>query len=200
MTKTVDYYFTPMSPWAYLGHEQFQSIATTSNASINVKVIDPIKLFEASGGLPPAKRPIQRQKYRMMELKRWKDFLRSPIILEPRYFPYEYQLANLVVTAVNNLHGSMKAMEISFSLMTGCWVDNEDMGAIDAVTRRIESSALNAETVLEESKTDHIASEYAKNTQDAIDNGLFGAPTYVIQDELFWGQDRLDFVERKLKS
>ena len=200
MSKTVDYFFSPMSPWAYLGHERLHALATEHSVVINVIPLDPAKLFAATGGVPVAQRPIQRQKYRISELKRWKSFLQSPIIIEPEYFPYNPSLVSLVVVAVVNAYGSEKAMEVTLSLMKGCWVENRNMASPDEVKKSIEKSGLNGDELIELADKDESSKGLELNTQKAIDSGVFGAPTYLIEGNVFWGQDRLDFVKRSLES
>lgn len=187
-----------MSPWAYLGHEPLHALVDKFDANINVIPIDPGKLFAATGGLPVAQRPIQRQEYRLAELKRWKTFLQSPIIIEPEYFPYNPTLVSLVVVATVNAHGANKAMEVTLSLMKGCWVQNRNMGLSDEVKKSIDSCDLNGGDLLKLAASDQTSKDLEKNTQNAIEAGVFGAPTYVVDGELYWGQDRLDFVERSL--
>ena len=200
MSKTVDYFLSPMSPWAYLGHEPLQALIDKFNATVNVIPIDPVKLFAATGGVPVAQRPIQRQKYRLAELKRWKSFLGSPIIIEPAHFPYNPALVNLVVVATVNEYGAQKAMELTLCLMKGCWVEDRNMGLTEEVKKSIESCDLNSDDLLELASNDQTSKDLEKNTQHAIDAGVFGAPTYIINGELYWGQDRLDFVQRSLMS
>lgn len=200
MSKRVDYFFSPMSPWAYLGHERLQALATDYDAIINTLPIDPAKLFAATGGVPVAQRPIQRQKYRISELKRWKSFLRSPIIIEPKHFPYNPNLVSLVVVAVANTYGSDKAMEATLSLMKGCWVEDRNMASPDEVKKSLENCDLNGDELIELAANDHSSKDLERNTQHAIDSGVFGAPTYMIEGDVFWGQDRLDFVKRSLEG
>lgn len=200
MSKTVDYFLSPMSPWAYLGHEPLQALIDKFNATVNVIPIDPVKLFAATGGVPVAQRPIQRQKYRLAELKRWKSFLGSPIIIEPAHFPYNPALVSLVVVATVNEYGAQKAMELTLCLMKGCWVEDRNMGLTEEVKKSIESCDLNSDDLLELASNDQTSKDLEKNTQHAIEAGVFGAPTYIINGELYWGQDRLDFVQRSLMS
>ena len=100
--KAVDYYFSPMSPWTYLGHSRFADIAKRHGATINVKPVDFGKIFPVSGGVPVAKRAPQRQAYRFVELKRWQKFLGVPLVLEPKFFPYETSLAARVIIAADD--------------------------------------------------------------------------------------------------
>ena len=87
MSKTVDYYFSPISPWTYLGHARFADMAKRHGAAVNVKPADFGKVFPVSGGLPLAKRAPQRQAYRLVELKRFRDHLKLPLNLQPKFFP-----------------------------------------------------------------------------------------------------------------
>lgn len=200
MPKTIDYFLSPMSPWAYLGHEPLHALIDKFDAAVNVISIDPVKLFAATGGVPVAQRPIQRQTYRLAELKRWKTFLQSPIIIEPAHFPYNPTLVSLVVAAAVNAHGADKAMEVTLSLMKGCWVENRNMGLPEEVKKSIDSCSINGEDLLKLAASDQISKDLEKNTQNAIEAGIFGVPTYIVDGELYWGQDRLDFVERSLLS
>ena len=198
MKKNIEYYFSPMSPWAYLGHERLNTIATRVGASIELRPVDPMKLFAATGGVPLAKRPVQRQKYRIYELNRWKSFLQSPIIIEPDFFPYNPLTASLVVIATDKLFGQDKGMLITQKLMEGCWVHNRDMDSDEEIRNCIEACDIDSETVMQSITTQETMNQYDENTELAIKNDVFGAPTYRIDGEPFWGQDRLDFVERAL--
>jgi 2-hydroxychromene-2-carboxylate isomerase len=198
MKKNIEYYFSPMSPWAYLGHERLNTIANRVGANIELRPVDPMKLFAATGGVPVAKRPIQRQKYRIYELNRWKSFLQSPIIIEPDFFPYNPLTASLVVIATDKLFGQDKGMLITQKLMEGCWVHNRDMGSDEEIRNCIEACDIDSETVMQSITTQETMNQYDENTELAIKNDVFGAPTYRIDGEPFWGQDRLDFVERAL--
>ena len=198
MKKNIEYYFSPMSPWAYLGHERLNTIANRVGANIELRPVDPMKLFAATGGVPLAKRPVQRQKYRIYELNRWKSFLQSPIIIEPDFFPYNPLTASLVVIATDKLFGQDKGMLITQKLMEGCWVHNRDMGSDEEIRNCIEACDIESETVMQSITTQETMNQYDENTELAIKNDVFGAPTYRIDGEPFWGQDRLDFVERAL--
>jgi 2-hydroxychromene-2-carboxylate isomerase len=87
MAKVVDYYFSPMSPWTYLGHARFSALLARYGAQVKVKPADYGKIFAASGGVPVKQRPVQRQAYRMVELRRFRDHTGLPLNLEPKFFP-----------------------------------------------------------------------------------------------------------------
>jgi len=198
MTKSVDYYLTPVSPWTYLGHERLVAMCAQHGATIHVKPCDiGGKIFPVSGGLPLSKRAPQRQAYRMMELKRWRSFLGVPLTLEPKFFPTNPEPASLLIIAATRL-GPHPAMALAGAILRGCWVEDKDVG--DAATLRsiMIDAGFDADVLMRVASSADVRADYEANTQEAIDRGVFGAPTYIIDDELFWGQDRLDFVERAL--
>jgi len=200
MTKTVDYYFTPVSPWTYLGHERFVALCARHGATIRVKPCDiGGKIFPVSGGLPLAKRAPQRQAYRMMELERWRSFLGVPLTLEPKFFPTNPEIASLLIIAATRL-GPHPAMALAGAILRGCWVEEKDVGDPATLRGIMVDAGFDADVLMRMAYSADVRAAYEANTQEAIDRGVFGAPTYVIDDELFWGQDRLDFVERALSG
>ena len=197
MAKTIEYYFSPMSPWTYLGHQRFQDIARHHGATIAVKPADYGRVFPVSGGLPVAKRPPQRQAYRLVELERWRKYLGVPMNIQPRHFPYDSKLAALAIIAAGD---SDKAMKLAGVLMRGCWAEEKNMADEAEVAAAIRAAGLDSTAVLKRAKTAEIARQFDASTDEAIERQIFGAPTYVYEGELFWGQDRLDFLDRALAN
>jgi 2-hydroxychromene-2-carboxylate isomerase len=196
MAKTIDYYFSPMSPWTYLGHARFTQILARSGARVNVKPVDYGRIFPVSGGLPVKQRAPQRQAYRLTELRRWREHLGVPLNLEPKYFPYATDSASFIIIAADRQHGAQVAMRVAYGIMQACWVHERncaDTGVLD----QIAAGAGVDGAVLRAAQSEAKAA-YGAFTQEAIDRQVFGAPSYVLDGEVFWGQDRLDFVERAL--
>ena len=198
MAKTVDYYFSPMSPWTYLGHERFAALARKHGAAIDVKPVDYGKIFPVSGGLPLAKRAPQRQKYRLVELKRWRDALGIPLTIQPKYFPYDTALASRLIVGAKRRNGEVAAMRLAGALLRATWVEERDMADVAQLAAVLREQELDADPLLELARSAEIGAEYERVTQEAIECDVFGAPTYVYNGELFWGQDRLDLLERAL--
>ncbi len=195
MAKIIDYYFSPMSPWTYLGHGRFMDIARRHGASISPKPADYGRIFAQSGGLPVAKRPPQRQSYRLIELARWRDHLGVPMNIEPKFFPYNSRLASMAIVAAGDAN---KAMQLAGAFMRACWSEEKNMADESEVAAVIRGAGLDSGSVLEQARTADTASRYEAFTDDAIARQVFGAPTYVYKEELFWGQDRLEFLDRAL--
>ena len=197
MTKVVDYYFTPVSPYAYLGHDRFVSLAARHGASINVKPCDLGKVFSVSGGVPLKQRAPQRQAYRLTELERWPKFLGIALNRQPKYFPVSGDLASKWILAAST-SATADALKLTGALLRAVWAEERDIA--DAATLAViaREQSLDPQALAAIAGTPDTAARYEALTQEAIARQVFGAPTYVYRDELFWGQDRLDFLDREL--
>ena len=198
MSDSVDYYFSPQSPWAYLGHQRLADIARTAGVAIKVLPVDfGGKVFPVSGGLPLAQRAAQRQAYRLVELKRFSEHLGLPLNLRPKYFPVSGDAAARLIIAVDTIDGAAAAMKLSGAVLRGVWVDEVDIADVQALAAMLAALGLPADR-LDDARSQAVLERYEADTRAAIAAGVFGAPSYVIAGEIFWGQDRLDFVERRL--
>jgi len=200
MGKTVDYYFSPISPWTYLGHARFAGMAQRHGAVVNVKPTDLGKVFPVSGGVPVAKRAPQRQAYRMVELKRFRDHLKLPLNLQPKFFPAPADLAAQYIVAAGRSGGSGAAMRLAGALLRACWAEERNIADAETLNAICKEQGMDAAALAAAAQSDAVKAEYESNTEEAIARNVFGAPSYVIDDEIFWGQDRLEFVERALAA
>src|SRR5476649_2602061 len=198
--KHVDYYLSLNSPWAYLGSKRFEVIAKKYNADVTIWPVDFGSVFAVSGGLPLPKRAPQRQAYRMMELKRWRDHLGVKITLEPKYFPSNEVPAAQCVIALRELGRMADAIKLAHAVLNGVWAEEKNPGDPATLKTIIASCGLDAESVMKAGEAPEMTAKREAYTKHAIDHGVFGAPFFVIDGEKFWGQDRLDFVDRKLAS
>lgn len=198
-TLSVDYYFAPNSPWTYLGHQRFSEIAKRHGAVVRILPCDlGGKVFPVSGGLPLAKRAPQRQAYRLVELQRFSEWLDVPLTLKPRYFPVQPDDAAKLIIAVDLLDGAEAAMKLAGAILRAVWVEELNIADERVLADLVARQGL-APRRIEDGHSQAAAERYDLNTQQAIDAGVFGAPTYAVEGELFWGQDRLDFLERRLQ-
>ena len=200
MSKIVDYYLTPVSPWTYLGHERFRAICARHGAQIHLRVMDLGKVFPASGGVPLKDRAPQRRAYRLVELRRWRDFLGMPLTVEPKFFPVPAEAPATAVLAVLERHGTDAALDVAGDLLRAIWAEERNVAEAETLADVLTKRGLDASVLLAHARSAEVAARYIQNSQEAIARGVFGSPTYVYQDELFWGQDRLDFLERALAS
>lgn len=199
MRRTVDYYFAPQSPWMYLGHARFTDIAQRAGADVRVRPVDYGQIFAVSGGLPLPKRAPQRQAYRLVELRRFSEALGIPLNPEPRHFPVAGDPAGWLITVVADQDGADAAMRLTGAVGRAIWKQERNVADDSVLTELLEENGLDASR-LGQSKQADVKTCYDENTRLAIDTGVFGAPSYVIDGEIFWGQDRLDFVERRLAA
>ena len=200
MSHSVDYYFAPQSPWAYLGHQRFQTILQKSGASVRVMPIDlGGKVFPISGGLPLGQRAPQRQAYRLTELARFSKWLGAPLHLKPTFFPVSGDDAAKLIIAVDMSEGANAAMAISGAILSAVWSQQRNIADEKTLVELLKEQNLPA-SCLEQAYSQATQERYETYTQKAIDAGVFGAPSYVVNGEIFWGQDRLDFVERVLAT
>jgi 2-hydroxychromene-2-carboxylate isomerase len=193
---TLHYFFSPVSPWTYLGHDRFVRMAAQHGAKVLLRPVDLGKVFPQSGGLPLAKRAPQRQAYRMFELERWRDHLKLPLNLRPKHFPVPADDAGRRIVAADLAHGTDRALALTGALLRAVWAEERDIsdaGTLDAIVAEcgLDASRMAAQATA-------AAETYDRHTDEAIAMQVFGAPWYVHDGEPFWGQDRLDFLERSL--
>lgn len=199
MSRTVDYYFTPQSPWTYLGHARFDAIAASAGATVRVRPVDFGAVFPVSGGLPLGKRAPQRQAYRLVELARFSQHLGLPLIPQPKFFPVSGDDAARLIIAVDLNDGVDAAMRLCATLFAAVWANERNIADPQHLEAMVLECGLSAQRI-EQSQSQTVQERYEQYTQEAIDAGVFGAPSYVIDGEIFWGQDRLDFVDAALQK
>lgn len=199
MPVTIDYYLSLNSPWTYLGSAPFAEIAARHGATVNIKPSKFGPIFEQTGGLPLPKRSPQRRAYRMMELKRWREVRNAPIHLEPKHFPCDDAAAVRLVIAAK-LQGK-DAHRLSLELGRAIWEREETLAEPKTMALAAQRAGLDAAALQAAAPPDaELDGLYEKYTQEAVAAGVFGAPSYVLPSgEIFWGQDRLELLERALK-
>jgi 2-hydroxychromene-2-carboxylate isomerase len=196
MAKLCEYYFAPQSPWTYLGHGRLTELANRYGVQVDVKPFDLGKVFNASGGLPLAKRAPQRQAYRLAELKRWSEFLQIPLNPQPKFFPVPGDPAARLIIAAKLAHGSDAALAMAGAIMRALWAEEKNIADADTLAAIATGCGHDGKALLKSSETASVQSEYDRFTDDALAASVFGSPWYVCEGEGYWGQDRLDFVER----
>jgi 2-hydroxychromene-2-carboxylate isomerase len=200
MSVTVDYYMTLTSPWTYLGSALFAEIARRNNVTVNTKPCKFGPIFEQTGGLPLPKRSPQRRAYRMMELKRWREVRGIRLNLEPKYSPCDDTMATRLVIAAKLL--GKDSHRLSLELGRAMWEREETLADPDAVASAAQRAGLDATELRAGGPSDaELDALHEQFTQEALTAGVFGAPSFVLPSgEIFWGQDRLELLERALKQ
>lgn len=195
---TIDYYMTLNSPWTYLGAARFAEIAARHNATVRIKPAKFGEVFAKTGGLPLPKRSPERRAYRMMELKRWRDYHGLPINLEPKHFPSDEAIGTQLVIAAA-LQGK-DACRLALELGRSIWELESNLGDEAVVAAAAQRAGLDAAAIRKAGPSDaELDRINDQNTAEALERGVFGAPSYVLPSgEFMWGQDRLEFLDRAL--
>jgi len=196
MPRTVDYYFSLLSPWAYIGHACFMDIAGRHGVRVNYKPVALAHVFAETGGLPLAKRHPARQRYRMFELQRWREKRGLAFHLHPKFWPFDGNLADrLVIAAAAAGHDPDRFLRAAFAAV---WEGEQNLGEEHTLLALAQGAGLPAPALLEEAKAEATQRRYDANVRDAIAADAFGSPCYVLDGEVFWGQDRLELLDDAL--
>jgi 2-hydroxychromene-2-carboxylate isomerase len=165
-----------------------------------VKPTDFGKVFPVSGGVPVAKRAPQRQAYRLVELRRFRDYLNLPLNLQPKFFPVPADLAAQFIVAASRAGGSAAAMQFAGAVLRACWAEERNIADAETLGAICKEQGMDPAALATAAQSEAVKAEYTAYTDEAIARNVFGAPSYVIDGEIFWGQDRLEFVERALAA
>ena len=198
MSRQVDYYFSFSSPWAYIGHRAFREIVESYNLKVNHKPVVLVDLFSETGGLPLVKRHPVRQRYRMVELQRWRDKRGLKFHLQPANWPFNARLADGVVIAA--IEAGLDPDRYLARGFAAVWEDQLSLADPATVAKLADESGLPGKELVERSEQEAIGEAYEQNRQNALANDVFGSPAYVLDGEVFWGQDRIELLADALKS
>ena len=198
MPNQVDYYFSFQSPWAYIGNRSFRDLVTTYDLKVNYKPVVLVDLFSETGGLPLMKRHPVRQRYRMVELQRWRDKRGLKFHLQPAHWPFNARLADGVVIAA--LEAGLDPVHYLQRAFAGVWENQLSLADSATIAKLADESGLPGKQLVERSESEDISAAYERNRQDAVAADVFGSPVYVLDGEVFWGQDRIELLGDALKS
>jgi 2-hydroxychromene-2-carboxylate isomerase len=198
MPRQIDYYFSLTSPWAYIGHGLFRDVVSAYNCKVNHKPVVLVELFSETGGLPLVKRHPVRQRYRMLELQRWRDKRGLNFHLRPAHSPFNGRLADgVVIATIEAGHDPDPFLRRAFS---GVFEQQLDLADPAILVKLADDSGLPGRQLIERAASDDISAAYEQNRQDALAADVFGSPVYVLDGEVFWGQDRIELLADALKS
>ena len=198
MAKIVDYYASLISPWTYLGSQRLEQIAAKHGATLRIFPVDFGVVFPATGGLPLAKRAPERQRYRLMELERWRKHLGAPLVMHPKFFPANESLAAQAVWVLKLEQGDAAAIKLAHAVLRAVWVEEKNIADPDTLKGVIVGAGFDGDALLAKAALPETAERRKKESEAAVARGVFGAPSFVYNDEIFWGQDRLEFLDRAL--
>lgn len=198
MSRRIDYFFSIASPWVYLGHPTFTAMARRLGAEVVYKPVLLGQVFDRTGGLPLPKRHPARQRYRLFELQRWSAQRGMPLNLKPKHSPFDVTTVDRMVIAIV-LEGGDPADFIARA-GSGVWAEERDLADPSVLTAIAGACGLDGQRLLELAQSDSTETIYVLNQEEAVEAGVFGAPSFVVEGEVFWGQDRLEQLEAMLTS
>jgi len=191
----IDYYFATLSPYCYLAGQRLEGVAAKHGATINYKPFDIVAAFGRTGGTPPKDRHVSRIEYRAQALVREAKKLDMPFNLQPAFWPTNGAPAAYAFIAAQNAGGGDLGA-LAHAIFRNVWVDEKDIAQDDVVRACLSEAGF--DPALADSGLLVGAETYARNLEEAIDAGAFGAPFYVVGDQRFWGQDKIEDLDLHL--
>ncbi|MFN0163482.1 MAG: 2-hydroxychromene-2-carboxylate isomerase [Burkholderiales bacterium] len=203
-TPEVSCYYSLSSPWAYFAGPRMVDITRRHHAKLILKPYDFQKVVPVTGGIPIRTRPEARRTYHALELDRWRRYLGMPMVLEPKYYPqvvtdpdWNKRPGWMVIAAQER---GLDAPRLSHAILRALWAEERDVADPPVRIAIAEENGLPGAELHSAEMSDAVQAIYRRNSDEAITAGVFGAPTFVLEGERFWGQDRLDFLDRALDA
>jgi len=193
--KTVFYYHALSSPWAYLGWPEFKALIDKHDLDV---VVRPTRIVTDNGGVPLRSRPQPRQDYHAVELDRWRKRLDMPLVLKPRHYPTNNEFSARMVIAADRL--GLPSLELSHALLRALWSEEQDVTLPQVRIAVANQLGLDGAKLQAMEETPEVIQAWHDSHAEAARRGVFGTPTWVYQDVLYWGQDRLTFLDEALSQ
>ncbi len=196
MALQITYHFSLNSPWSYLGDARLTEMAARHGATVVHKPTNFGMVFPETGGLPLPKRAPARQAYRQQELERWRNHLNIALNKNPEFFPANERTGvGMVIAAINE---GLDPGPLVNGILTAVWAEERNIADEETLLAIADDRGFDGASLIAVGGTDEIQSQWEQYSRDALATGVFGAPSYVLGEQIFWGQDRLEFLDRAL--
>jgi len=193
----IDYYYAAISPWCHMAGRRPAEIAARHGADLVYRPVDPSALFARTGGKVLAERHPARQAYRLQELERWSRHLGLPLNIRPRYFPVNPAPSAYALIAAQEAGGG-DIHALATGLTRACWEEDRDISDDAVIGDCLEAAGFSRGLTMTGLLSG--ANSYGRNLEHAVMAGVFGVPFLVVGEAMFWGQDRLDFLDAHLQA
>jgi 2-hydroxychromene-2-carboxylate isomerase len=198
MHRSIDYYFSLVSPWAYIGHATFMNLTLRHSLDVNFKPVSLPTIFAETGGLPLNKRAPARQRYRIMELQRWREKRGVRLNVHPKFWPFNVEAADHLTVAI--VESGANPDQFLRKAFPGVWADERNLADEQTLVMLADGVGLPGQKLLADAKSESVKKRYEKNIKEALEVDAFGSPCYVLDGEVFWGQDRIELLDDALTS
>ena len=196
-------YYSLSSPWAYLAGPQLQDIVRRHRVRLLLKPYDFQTVVPKTGGVPIRTRPEPRRAYHDLELARWSEYLGMPLVLKPRHYPYEKPADPnwnkyagwMVITAQDQ---GLDAFPLSHAILRAVWAEERNIALPETRRQIADENGYDGAALVAAEQSPRVQELYRTYSDEALALGVFGAPSFVLDGVIFWGQDRLGFVDRAL--
>ena len=193
----IDYFCFPISPFNYLVGARLEAVAARHGASVTYKPFALMKVFERYGVLPVGQRPEAKQVHRLQEIERCAELLEMPVNPKPAFFPTNPVPAMSALIAAQNAGGGDVGGVLQ-GFLRACWAEEKDIADDAVITEVLEANGFDASLANSGLLTGSETIE--RNTSEALERGVFGAPTFLVDDQVFWGQDRIEHLDHYLSK
>lgn len=194
----IEFFFEFSSPYSYLAATQLAAICDATGARIELKPMLLGVVFKEIGNALPASIPA-KGKYMFGDIKRWARHYDVPFRW-PSMFPISAINAKRAVLAARREHGPEVAQALMLHLFRGYWVEGLDLGSTESLEILLQNAEQDLSGLIEKTQEPSIKEELKLITQEAVDRGVFGAPTFFVGEQMFWGNDRIDFLIQACKE
>ncbi len=191
--KTMNFYFDPVSPYAYLASTQLPQLIERTGAQVTCIPVLFAGFLKALGNKGPAE-IASKKIHTMKDAVRFAKLYQVPIEGPPEH-PFNPLNALRMCCAIEDDEGRLR---FASALMKACWGYGNDITDVKVLAAIAKQSRLDDKILVEKMQDPSIKKRLKDNTEEALQQGVFGVPTFQVGDELFWGNDRFDFVEQAL--
>ena len=196
-------YYSLSSPWAYLAGPQLQDIVRRHRVRLLLKPFDLQTVVPKTGAVPIRTRVAPRRAYHDLELQRWSEYLGLPLVLKPRHYPHQMpadpnwnKYAGWMVIAAQDQ--GLDAFPLSHAILRAVWAEERDIALPETRREIADENGYDGAALVAAEQSPRVQDLYRMYSDEALALGVFGAPSFVLDGEIFWGQDRLGFVDRAL--
>ncbi len=199
MPPAIDYFYSTRSIYAYFGAQRIIDLARQHGRRLVHKPVDLSRVIPASGSLPFAQRsPRNKQHFFGREIELWSEYLDIPALVDPVHHYGDRALPSGFVIAAQQQGADVGALHLA--ILAALWRDDRDVGDPQVLSAIAREAGLDPAPLQDAAQSEVVQAQFERNTEEAITRGVFGSPTYFVDDEMFYGQDRLMMVERALRQ